>query len=79
MSLKKSALRTELVKSNDNISFPIGTILAVKKYYGRLGLSEIFGKFKKRGHNINSLIEALVSYKLSENQSVTQAANWINQ
>jgi len=78
MPIKKSILRTELVESNTNISFPIGTILTVKKYFKQLGLSDIFGKFKKRGHNINSLIEALVSYKLTENQSVTQAANWTN-
>ena len=78
MRIKQSSLRTEQVTANDNISFPIGTILAVKNYFKQLGLSEIFGKFKKRGHNINSLIEALVSYKLTENQSVTQAANWTN-
>ena len=78
MSLKKAILRTRAISPNDNISFPIGTILAVQKYYKRLGLSEIFGKFKKRGHDINSLVEALVSYKLTENQSVTRAGIWTN-
>ena len=78
MPIKETSLRTELVESNNNISFPIGTILAVQKYYKRLGLSEIFGKFKKRGHDINSLVEALVSYKLTENQSVTRAGIWTN-
>jgi transposase len=71
-------LRTVLVKQNDNISFPIGTILTVQKYYSHLGLSEIFGKHKTRGVSINSLLEALLSYKLTENQSITRAADWIN-
>ena len=78
MSTKQSALRTISVESNSNISFPIGTILAVQKYYKHLGLSEIFGKFKSRGHNINSLNQALLSYKLSENQSITKGADWTN-
>ena len=78
MSLKQSILRTESVTSNDNISFPIGTILAVKKYYGHLGLSDIFGKFKSRGRDINSLNQALLSYKLSENQSISKGADWTN-
>lgn len=71
-------LRTKVIEPNDNISFPIGTILTVQKYYDHLGLSEIFGKHKSRGKDINSLIEALLSYKLTENQSITRAADWIN-
>lgn len=78
MPINKTFLRTELVESNDNISFPIGTILAVQKYYKRLGLSDIFGKFKSRGRDINSLNQALLSYKLSENQSITKGADWTN-
>jgi transposase len=62
-------LRTGLITPNKNISFPIGTILAVQRYYDHLNLSGIFGKHKSRGRNINSLIKALVSYKLTENQS----------
>ncbi len=75
---QKTSLRTELITPNENISFPIGTILTVQKYYKHLELSKIFGKHKSRGRDINSLIQALVSYKLSENQSVTKAADWIN-
>ncbi|MDY6959462.1 MAG: hypothetical protein SVK08_09925 [Halobacteriota archaeon] len=70
--------RTFDVSPNNNISFPIGTILTVQKYYDHLGLSEIFGKHKSRGRDINSLIKALLSYKLTENQSVAKAAGWIN-
>ena len=75
---KSTQLRTDLVEPNDNISFPIGTILTVQKYYDHLDLSDIFGKHKSRGVSINSLLEALLSYKLTENQSITRAADWIN-
>ena len=63
---------------NENISFPIGTILAVQDYYNHLRLHETFGKHKSKGISINSLIQALLSYKLTENQSVAQGAVWIN-
>ena len=75
---KNTQLRTDLVVPNNNISFPIGTILTVQKYYDRLDLSEIIGKHKSRGASLNSLLEALLSYKLTENQSITRAADWIN-
>ncbi len=78
MTTKQTKLRTIALESNKNISFPIGTILTVNKYYDFLGLSEVLGKHKKKGIDLNSLINALLSYKLSENQSVTKASEWIN-
>lgn len=78
MLTKITSLGTELVRPNENISFPIGTILAVQGYFEKLGLAEVFGKHKSRGRDINSLIMALVSYRLSENLSVTRGADWIN-
>lgn len=74
----QTSLRTEVITPNENISFPIGTILTVKRYYKHLGLCGIFGKHKNRWRNVNSLIKALLSYKLTENQSVTKGADWIN-
>ena len=71
-------LMTKTIKPNDNISFPIGTIFTVKKYFEKLGFSNIFSKYKKKGRSISSLIEALVSYKLTENFSISKANNWIN-
>ena len=50
----------------------------MKKYYEKLLLSDVFSKYKKKGRNINRLIEALVAYKLSENLSVSKASKWIN-
>jgi transposase len=64
--------------SNKNISFPIGTILTVQKYYDYLGLTELLGKYKRKGIDLNSLVEALLSYKLTENLSITKASDWIN-
>jgi len=78
MTTRQTSLRTRSIKPNDNISFPIGTILAVQQYYERLGLPAIFGRHKRRGRDINALVAALVSYRLTENQSVTKAADWIN-
>lgn len=78
MAIKRTSLRTKLVESNENISFPVGTILAVQGWYEQLGLFGVFGKHKGRGLDINSLIMAMMSYRLTENLSVTQAARWVN-
>ena len=76
--MKQAKLRTNEIIPNDNICFPIGTILAVKRQYEKLGFSSIFGKHKKKGRDINSLIQALLSYKLTENFSICKASEWIN-
>jgi len=66
------------MKPNDNICFPIGTIIAVIDFFQTLGLEELFQKFKQKGRDLASLTEALVSYKLTENLSVSKANEWIN-
>lgn len=76
--MKTTKPRTIKVVLNNNISFPIGTIKAVRKYYEKLLLSDVFSKYKRKGRNINDLIEALVSYKLTENLSISKASDWIN-
>ncbi len=76
--MKQTKLRTDEITPNDNICFPIGTILAVKKQYEKLDFFRIFGKHKKKGLDINSLIQALLSYKLTENFSISKASEWIN-
>ena len=78
MSSTHAELGTKMLTPNRNISFPVGTVLTVQKYYSALELSEIFGKHKKKGRDINSLIQALLSYKLTENHSITKASDWIN-
>ncbi|RQD92312.1 IS1634 family transposase, partial [Methanosalsum natronophilum] len=71
-------LRTNTITPNENISFPIGTILAVDYLYEILDLSTVFGKHKKNGIDISKLITALVSYKLTDNFSIKRAHQWIN-
>jgi len=63
---------------NKNISFPIGTIKTVKKYYDSLDLDTVFEKYKTKGRDLNSLIQALLSYRLTDNQSLVQGSEWTN-
>lgn len=74
----QTKLRTNEIIPNTNICFPIGTILAVKNQYEKLGFSRIFGKHKQKGRDINSLLMALISYKLTDNFSIRKASDWIN-
>ena len=76
--MTKTKLRTKQVNVNENISFPVGTIFSVRKYYEKLCFSDIFSNYKSRGRNINSLLQATLSYKLSENLSISKASDWIN-
>src|SRR3989338_9736096 len=76
--MKQTKLRTRTLESNKNISFPVGTALAVQKYSLKLDFQEIFSRYKKRGIDITGLIEALITYKLTENQSISRASDWIN-
>ncbi len=78
MTQTQTNLRTWNIKHNENITFPIGTVMAVEKYYQKLGLDKVFWKHKKKGRNINALIKALVSYRLTENQSISKGSEWIN-
>ncbi len=68
----------EVLKSNLNISFPVGTAVAVKQYSQKLGFDRIFSKYKTRGIDLVSLLEALLTYRLTENQSISRASVWIN-
>lgn len=74
----QTELRTYEIETNENISFPIGTIFLVRKLYEILSFTEIFGKHKKNGIDINKLIRALVSYKLTDNFSIKRSHEWIN-
>jgi transposase len=76
--MKKTKLRTNVIKKNLNISFPVGTAITVKKYSKKLDFPSIFGKFKQKGISLVGLINALISYKLSENLSLTRGSDWIN-
>lgn len=79
MKTKQTKLRTVDIKQTLNISFPIGPIQVVKSYSEKLNFSKLFGSYKKRGRPIIRLVEALMSYKLIENLSISKARDWINQ
>ena len=71
MSPNREFPRALKVEANENISFPIGTILAVEKYYERLYLPLIFGKHKKKGRAINPNLTFLVLFRFfQENLAV---------
>jgi transposase len=74
----QTKLRTYEISPNNNICFPVGTILTVQKQHEKLGFHHVFSKFKKKGRDLNSLITALISYKLTDNFSVSKASEWIN-
>ena len=75
---KQTKLRTYEIQQNTNISFPVGTALAVQKYSAKLDFEGILSRYKKRGINITTLTEALLAYRLSENLSTSKASGWIN-
>jgi len=75
---KQKRPRTNIIETNNNISFPIGTAIAVQKYTQKLNLLKIFSKFKQRGISLPNLVDSLISYRLTENQSLTKASDWIN-
>jgi hypothetical protein len=76
--MKTTIPRTINIISNNNISFPIGTTLAVQNYSSKLGFESIFSRFKQRGISLPNLVDALIYYRLTENQSLSRGSDWIN-
>ena len=76
--MKQTKLRTNQIKTNNNISFPVGTTISVKNYSKFLELGTIFSKFKQRGIPLLNIVEAVISYRLTENLSLSRASDWIN-
>jgi len=76
--MTQTKLRTEALEKNRNISFPVGTAVAVKNYSQKLGFDHVFSRYKRRGIDLVRLVEALITYRLTENQSICRASDWIN-
>ncbi len=76
--MTKTKLRTNKIKHNENISFPVGTTISVRKYSEFLEFETIFSKFKQRGIPLLNILEAVISYRLTENLSLSRASDWIN-
>ncbi len=75
---KQTKLRTIQVTETRNLSFPIGSIIATEYLFGKLGLWDVLSKHKKKGLPLERLTWSLVSHKLSENRSISQAGDWVN-
>jgi transposase len=76
---KNTKLRAFPTIPNKNICLPIGTTLIAQYFFEKLNFYDIFGKYKSKGHDINSLLIGLLGYKLTENFSIKEASNWMNQ
>lgn len=46
---------------------PIGTILAVQNQYDKLGFHRVFGQYKKKGRDLNSLMAAQTKERFKSN------------
>ena len=73
----QTQLRTNEIEPTENISFPIGTIFLVARLYDVLNFRTLSGKHKTRGIDINGLLQALISYKLTDNFSIKRSHDWI--
>jgi len=74
----KHKTRTLLLTPNDNITFSVGTLCLVDYFFKKLRLDVVFSPLKAKGHDITTLVSALVGCKLSESVSISRAADWMN-
>ena len=66
------------MEKNRNSKEKRNLALSVKNYYQKLELHPLFKPLKKHGIDINSLIQSLITYRLTENLSISRGAAWIN-
>jgi transposase len=50
----------------------------VDHFFQKLGFDAVFTPLKARGHDITTLVSALVGCKLAESVSISRAADWMN-
>jgi transposase len=75
----QTTLKTQQnIKPNQNKTFPIGTIQTVKHIFEELNLLPVLDDLKRSGHQLSGLVTGLVSYKLTEDLSVSRCHQWIN-
>jgi len=74
----QTALKTQhTIKPNKNKTFPIGTIQTVKHIFEELHLPPLLDDLKRCGHQLSGLVTGLVSYKLTEDLSVSRCHRWM--
>ena len=75
----QNVLKTlECITPNQNKTLPIGTIQTVKHIFEELHLQPILDNLKHCGHSLSNLVIGLVSYKLTDNLSVSRCHQWMN-
>jgi len=65
------------IKPNRNKTFPIGTIQTVKTIFDELHLTPLLNDLKHCGHQLSGLVTGLVSYKMTEDFSVSRCHQWM--
>jgi transposase len=65
------------IKPNKNKTFPIGTIQTVKTIFEELHLPPLLDDLKHCGHSLSGLTTGLVSYKMTEDLSVSRCHQWM--
>jgi transposase len=65
------------IKPNRNKTFPIGTIQTVKTIFEELHLIPLLDRLKHCGHPLSGLVTGLVSYKMTEDLSVSRCHQWM--
>jgi len=65
------------MKPNKNKTFPIGTLQTVTTIFEDLHLPPLLDGLKHCGHRLSGLVTGLVSYKMTENFSVSRCHQWL--
>jgi transposase len=65
------------ITPNKNKTFPIGTIQTVKHIFEELHLPPLLNDLKHCGYQLSGLVTGLVSYKMTENLSVSRCHQWM--
>jgi len=74
----QTALKTpHTIQPNKNKTFPIGSIQTVKTVFEELHLPPLLDELKHCGHPLTGLVTGLVSYKLTEDLSVSRCHQWM--
>ena len=76
--MTKTTITADVCKSStNNISVPLGLIDAVQGYLRILGLSKYLDTLKTKGISMASLTAILISYGLSDDNSMEACAKWL--
>ena len=65
------------IKPNKNKTFPMGTIQTVKTIFEELNLPPLLDSLKHCGHQLSGLATGLVSYKMTEDLSISRCHQWM--